>query len=120
MLRLSTTNSAQQKESYIRNVAGSISRDFFIEKHLPYRNSQMQLANYIRIRILVAGNSDLSVGSVISVNIFETKMMSPNDVRKRDTYLSGKYLITAVRHIINATRYTTIVELAKESNINVR
>jgi len=116
-LQVCIGNSEQYKSAYLKENSEYLPKDFFIEKSFSHRNSQLLLSNYIRIKIVVSGNSDLLVGSVINVKVFESKQITKNDVKKEDTYLSGKYLVTAVRHIINATRYTSVVELAKESNI---
>jgi hypothetical protein len=35
--------------------------------------------------------------------------------KKADSYYSGKYLITAVRHMITMNEYKTVLELAKDS-----
>lgn len=116
-LQLSVTNANQYKTPYINQQVGSVNRDFFIEQSFTHRNSQLRLSSYIRVKIVVAGNSDIIVGTVVNLKIFETKEILKNTKKVDDTYLSGNYLVTAVRHIINPIRYTTIIELAKESNI---
>jgi hypothetical protein len=116
-LQVCIGNSEQYNTRYLKENSDYIPKDFFIEKSFSHRNAQLLLSNYIRIKIVVPGNSDILVGSVVTVKVFETKQITKNDVKKEDTYLSGKYLVTAIRHIINSTRYTSVIELAKESNI---
>lgn len=117
-LQLCVSNAEQYKNSYLKDGADELQKDFLIEKSFSHRNSQLQLSSYIRVKIVVPGNSDIVVGSTVNVKVFETKaIVSKNSRKREDTYLSGKYLVTAVRHIINSTRYTCVVELAKESNI---
>lgn len=125
-LRLMISNSDQQKSQFIQNSNKTstdsstvLQNDFFIEKCLTNRVAQLFLSQYNRIKILVPGNSTVKVGDVIDVKIYATAPMnSLTSSRGEDTYLSGNYLITAVRHIININRYTTVIELAKESISN--
>lgn len=115
-LRLATSNSEQKKKV---EEPDAVANDIFIERYLPNRVSQIALSNYTRIRLNIPGNSELSVGMVIEFNAFnmipETRS-TKGQAKAFDKFYSGKYLITAVRHIIKPTSFITVVELAKESN----
>jgi len=122
-LNLMVTNSNQQAQSpTISQNAGSVVSDFFVERTAKYRNAQLALSNYTRIKIMVPGNSAITVGTVLDIDVFGADVESMESTapgkRKEDSYLSGNYLVTAVRHVINLNRYITVVELAKESNRN--
>ena len=54
-------------------------------------------------------------GKVVNISILGVDVISTQENRKDDNTLSGNYLITAVRHIINSSRYISVIELAKES-----
>lgn len=112
-LRLATTNTNEKKNPYIAQNPDSVSNDIMIEKYLPNRVAQLALANYMRIKITVPGDPLLSVGTVVN---FSTFGINPNPKnRTADPLYSGKYLITAARHIIKNNGYITVLELAKES-----
>ena len=75
------------------------------------------LLNYFRVRAMIPGNSNLVVGMVINIDIYgmDYETFSNPQNRKEDSYLTGKYLITSVRHIISPNRYITVLELCKDS-----
>lgn len=120
-LRMVSTNSNQKKQPFIAGKPDSVSRDIFIENFMPNRVAQIALANYMRIKITVAGDPTLAVGKLVN---FQTFQISPSDYstdkdtasRVDDPLYSGKYLITAVRHMIKNNSYITVMELCKESN----
>lgn len=82
-------------------------------KNIAKRNTQINLlTNGLKIVLQVAGNSDILVGSVINLN-YPNKSRD-NDKQPLDKYLSGKYLVTAVRHIFTQTKYTTVMEITRD------
>lgn len=119
--RLVTSNTNQRQTNFIKNKPNSVFSDYSVEKTIPYRAAQLNLANFSRLKITVPGNAKMSVGMLINVVVPQTgastftKVDTPNK-RDNDPYLSGKYLITAVRHIVNPETYYTVLELCKESN----
>ena len=120
-LRLTVTNSEQASTQYIKGVApsqeNSTKNNLFIENCMPYRLSQLGLANYTRIRITVPGNAQIFVGTTLNFFVFGVSPVNKNSKKTEDPYLSGKYLVTAVRHVIRNLSYLTVVELCKDSNI---
>lgn len=115
VLRMSPTNSEQKKK--VEDPDG-VASDIFIEKYLPNRVAQIAMSNYTRVRLNIPGNSELSVGMVIEFNAYDLTPDYYSSARERefDKFYSGRYLITAVRHMIKPTGYITVVELSKESN----
>ena len=85
--------------------------DIFAETFIPHRSAQLALANYIRIKISVPGDPALTVGLTLNFSLLS---LNPNS-KTPDAFYSGKYLITAVRHMITMNEYKTVLELAKES-----
>lgn len=71
-----------------------------------------QYTNMLNFHIKVPGNSELAVGDMISIEI-------PFSVTESDeltnTNLSGKYLITALRHKLRAQEYFCSMEISKDS-----
>lgn len=83
-------------------------------KNIAKRNTQINLlSNGIKIVLQVAGNSDILIGSVI--NLSYPNKSSDNDKNALDKYLQGKYLVIAVRHVFTQTKYTTVMELARDN-----
>ena len=111
-LRMVTENTAMKKDPYISKNPDAVANDINIRKYLPNRVAQIALANYTRIKITVAGDASLTVGKTI---IFNTYEMNGTIERKLDATYSGKYLITAVRHIVKNNSYITVLEMAKDS-----
>ena len=85
--------------------------DIFAETYIPYRTAQLALANYTRVRLAVPGDSNLTIGRVITFNL----MSRNTNINELDKYYSGNYLITGVKHLIGLTDYRTILEITKES-----
>ena len=114
-LRMSPENTDMKKNPFISQKVGSadsIANDVNVRKYMPNRVAQIALANYTRIKITVAGDASLTVGKTIK---FITYGMNGTTEREHDLTYSGKYLITAVRHIIKNNSYITVLEMAKDS-----
>lgn len=87
-------------------------------KNIAVRQSHLaQFMNGFRIRVEVSGNSDLRAGDVIDLKM-PGKLVDDMKNQKNDRYLSGKYLITSLRHTIIGKSYKTILELTKDSYRN--
>lgn len=119
--RVMVANANQRNFSYIKNRPTAVCSDYSVEKTVPYRAAQLSLANFSRMKIVVPGNAKLAVG--MTMNIVVPKMSPISQTasnqqaqRDADPYLSGKYLVTAVRHMINLENYVTVVEICKDSN----
>jgi hypothetical protein len=80
------------------------------------RNSTLQQLNNQVIEIGVIGDSQRRVGDII-----EFYMPSPETVGKdgpkRDKYMSGRWMITAITHNLssNPQKYTMVIELSRNS-----
>lgn len=120
--RLMVSNSKHKDNPYLKSKPGSVKSNFFIEDSIPNRAAQLTLSNYSRVKITIPGNAQLSVGMTLQVSVPKmgattyTKVNNPVK-RTEDPILSGKYLITAVRHVISPMTYISVVELCKESFI---
>ena len=107
-------NSEQYKVPYIGDKPGSFANDIYVENFVPNRTAQIALANYTLVKIVVPGDPSLTVGMTVNFNLYSLAMDGEN--KRLDTYYSGKYLVNAVRHIIQSQGvYQTVMELAKES-----
>ena len=77
------------------------------------------MSSRVRRKITVPGNPELYVGMTITFQAFGVSAVTgKSGQRIADPQLSGKYLITAARHIITNQSYITVFELSKESNLH--
>jgi hypothetical protein len=107
-------NSSQYEVGYIKDKPGAVANDIYIENYVPNRTAQIALANYTIVKIAVPGDPALTAGMTINFNTYTFGM---NDgIRELDKHYSGKYLINAVRHILQSQGvYQTVMEISKES-----
>jgi hypothetical protein len=88
-------------------------QDYFRE-----RASILRQFNTIKLSLLVNGNSTLRLLDVIDFEIPKIGYMDSNEKDWEDIYLSGKYIIVSMKHMINReVGYNTTLELAKDSLI---
>lgn len=92
-------------------------KDPMYEKWMLQRNSLIYEATRFHIEIQVAGRTDIEVGKL--VNFLYPKGQEKTDIQQSedalDPYLSGLYLITAIRHSFSLNKHTMFLELMKDS-----
>jgi len=114
VLKVATGNSNQVNLPYIKEKEGGFAKDISIETFVPLRTAAISLANYTSIKLSIPGDPGITAGRTINFDLYSLK---PTDnLKELDKFYSGKYLVTAVRHIIQPTRYQTILEIAKDSS----
>jgi hypothetical protein len=115
VLKVSIGNADQKMVPYIKESAEGVAQDVFVETYIPNRTAQIALANYTIIRASIPGDPGITAGRTINFNLYTLK--PTNNKKDLDKFYSGKYLVTAVRHIILPQGlYQTILELAKDSS----
>lgn len=114
--KVATGNSEQGLNPYIKGKGAGFAKDIFIETYVPQRTAQLNLANYNVVKLAIPGDTGITAGKVIEFNLMSIKPTT--NKRELDRYYSGKYLVTAVRHIIqpNNGTFQTILEIAKDSS----
>ena len=114
VLKVVTGNSNQTNIPYIKSKEGSTAKDISIETFVPLRTAAISLANYTSIKMSIPGDPGITAGRTINFDLYSLK---PTDnLKELDKFYSGKYLVTAVRHIIQPMKYQTILEIAKDSS----
>lgn len=114
VLKVVTGNANQANLPYIKQKEGGIAKDISIETFVPLRTAAISLANYTSIKMSIPGDPGITAGRTINFDLYSLK---PTDnLKELDKFYSGKYLVTAVRHIIQPTKYQTILEIAKDSS----
>ena len=80
------------------------------------RRSQMGQINSVRLEILVNGDSQRKVGEVVKIIIPAIEEQNDEQGGRIDGLLSGKYLVSKVKHTIlsKAAGYKTTLQLVKE------
>lgn len=120
VLKVVVSNANQKKATGISETPWAVANDIGIENYLPNRTAQIALSHYSRIKIVLSGDPNLTVGRTIFVELpssFSKKDGSGLNEGNPDQYYTGKYLITAVRHIISSElKYETVVEIVKDSH----
>lgn len=116
VVKMATSNANQNDVQYIKDNEGA-SKDIYIENYVPNRTAQIGLANYTVLKIIIPGDSGITAGKTINFNLYGLKPTS--GIRELDKFYSGKYLVSAVRHvIISPNKYQTVLEIAKDSTAN--
>lgn len=121
VLRMAASNSEQKKNKWVSKNPDAVANDIRIENYMPNRVSQLGQANYSRLKITVPGSPQLIVGKTIDLTVYGVSPDSyskgdENSERKPDAGYSGKYLITALRHVVNKDNtYITVLEICNES-----
>lgn len=118
-LRLAISNNNQLSFPFLNRKGqvglDTLKKNIFVEKYLPNRVSQIALSNYMRLRVTVPGNTGIVAGVTVRFTMFGIVPIDQKGGREPDWFISGNYLVTAVRHIINNTTYISVVEMIKES-----
>jgi len=113
-LKMVVGNANQQNNEYIKNTDVDV-KDVFMENNIPNRTAQLALANYTIVKVSIPGDTGITAGRTVQFNTYSLKPSSGN--RELDKFYSGKYLVTAVRHVILSPQtFQTILELAKDSS----
>lgn len=114
VLKLAFGNSNQTSVPYIKQ-QGGVAKDIFIEDYVPNRTAQISLANYTTLKAVIPGDPGITAGRTIN---FDLLTLKPDlNVREKNKFYSGKYLVSAVRHSISSSgSYQTILELTKDSS----
>jgi hypothetical protein len=118
VFKVSVSNSNQKKAIGISGEPWSVANDVRVENYIPNRTAQLSLSHYSRIKLSVAGDPNLTVGMLIQITLPSKRSAdgTGNYVGEIDPINSGKYMITAVRHIIDHLgKYESILEIVKDS-----
>lgn len=92
------TNKGQTNTPYLSSRAFRVV-DTNIESSLVQRESLLNLLNNTVLNCTVPGNTLFTVGNIVEIEMPSFASNAEN-MRNIDPYLSGRYLITAVRHVL--------------------
>lgn len=119
VLRMMVSNAGHQMTMpFVKdNNPSAVTRDYQIERTIPYRVAQLELSRHTTLKITVPGNSGLFAGMCVNFTTPSSSILNTKGDRPMDPYLSGKYLVTAVRHIITPASYICVAEICKDSGL---
>lgn len=98
---------------YYNNFSNTI--DVTNTKSMQRRISFFQMLNTYKINIQVYGRTDYTIGQIVNLSIPRVTQLFRNENDPRDLILSGKYLVSAISHIITRESHTCNMELVKNS-----
>lgn len=117
-LRVATSIQKTSLNPYVISKNQAI-KDIEIEKYVPQRLAEIGLIASQKVKLAIPGDPLMTVGKVINFNLLTVGIKSSEEGKPLDTYMSGKYLVTAVRHKAdNSGVFQTVIEICKESMPN--
>lgn len=108
-------NSLNQVSSYTRMFPKF--QDNLTGKWLLIRAARLAMLNNSKLHIDVPGDSSLSVGNVVNITIPRINSQTTAEKVAYDPLISGKYLITGLRHHFAETKYYCHAQLCKDSTL---
>jgi hypothetical protein len=90
--------------------------DELADKWLLQRASELALLNNQRVLAIIPGDSELTVGDVVGVDFPSYSSPDNPESIATDLLLSGRYLVTNLRHRVARNKHYSFVELCKNSN----
>tara|TARA_R110001632_G_scaffold91100_2_gene195444 strand:- start:1369 stop:2649 length:1281 start_codon:yes stop_codon:yes gene_type:complete len=86
---------------------------------IPGRLFYLSSLEQVKARMGIPGNSDLSPGKVINLDMAE--VTAKTEFREQEAKITGNYLVTKVTHLVERGNYQSVVEMCKDSyRSNVR
>lgn len=118
VIKFCVTTTGQSENEYIKNKNVLINENR-IEETVPFRTAQIALFCSHRMKLVIPGDVLMTVGKVIIFNLPEITYNNKNKQKSPDEFYSGKYLVTAVRHVFSQeNKFITCIEICKESSPN--
>ena len=116
VVKFCMTTSGQNDNEYIKNKKITINENL-VEQTIPLRTAQIALFCINRMKLLIPGDVYMTIGKVIEFNLPQISYNKDSRQKDKDEFYSGKYLVTAVRHLFNqAGTYVTCIEICKDSS----
>lgn len=110
---ISTTG--QNENEYIKNKNFGVNENL-VEQTVPLRTAQIALFCLHRLKLIIPGDVYISIGYTIKFNLPQISYTNKSRQKVSDEFYSGKYLVTAVRHLYNQEgKFVTCIEICKES-----
>jgi hypothetical protein len=112
LMRMYPTNRNHDINSNISSKQPSIKQNL-VENWLLQRVTQISQLNYFKLKLVIPGDTFISVGDVIEFNLPLVSVKNAGEANINPFY-SGRYLITAIRHKMDFQSYEMIVEATRD------
>ena len=89
-----------------------------VNKWILVRAARIALLNSMKVHVDMPGDSELTVGQLIEISIPENAAEINSDKIRPDAMVSGRYMITGLRHRLLKNKYTCHAQLCKDSLIS--
>jgi hypothetical protein len=114
---LSVYNQIRGQSNYVKeNDPTSISKNESYELILNQRKALISGLMTRRLKIVMPGNFQLTSGKNVNFETAGFGARSKGQEGTQDNSISGKYIITGTRHIINLKKHITVIEVASGSS----
>lgn len=112
------------------NSSNAASAMFLVPKHYASFNNYSDVTNYktmqkrmsffqnlnkYKVIVEAFGRTDYTVGQIFELNIPKVSQITKEDSDPRDAMLSGRYMVSAISHVITRENHTCNFELIKNS-----
>jgi hypothetical protein len=97
------------------NAFGETDEGTKLDEIIMDRKSQLQQLTGVQIEVEVPGDTRRSIGDVVTFTVPSYQPPGKKVKPGKDKYISGKYLVTALRHVIESDSHLMIMELSSDS-----
>jgi len=116
VIKFCVTSTGQNQNKYIQSKNVSINENL-VEDIVPLRTAQLALFCMHRMKLAIPGDVYMTVGRIIQFNLPQISYNKESRKKTNDEFYSGKYLVTAVRHVYNQEgTFLSCIEICKESS----
>jgi len=112
LMRMYPTNRNHDVDKVISSKQPSIKQNL-VENWLLQRITQINQLNYFKLKLVIPGDTFITVGDIIEFNLPLASSKNPGEPNINPFY-SGRYLITAIRHKMDLQSYEMIVEATRD------
>lgn len=112
VMRMYPTNRTHDVNSNIASKQPSIKQNL-VENWLLQRITQISQLNYFKLKMVIPGDTYLTIGDIIEFNLPLVSIKNPGESNINPFY-SGRYLVTAIRHKMDYQSYEMIIEATRD------
>ena len=110
--RMYPTNLTQSRSSYITQKQPGLVPNL-VESWMLQRVSKINQLNYFKLKLVVPGDTLVTIGDIIEFRIPLVAKKVKGE-KNENPYYSGRYLVTAIRHMIDYQKYEMIIEATRD------
>lgn len=112
-IKLVTSRTLRNKSSYFKNHNGEPSFEKTMEDIYPFRLSAAHQIYSQCLEVIVPGNTNLMAGTIVDIDLPSMRMSHLPVVEKRHKTMSGRYLVSSIKHTFGGGKYNMQLTLNK-------